>query len=189
MEQTISRTNALYTPGAIGNVTKRTGDNGQGLEPDEGKPSCPVLRGLEGGNTLRLPGDVRLSPHPAQHLRSISMATPCSVRFHFDRLHRCIPLCLILFHQHTLFRGQRARSLGTWFAVSLCTPSSRRLGAFAISPHPGVRGFPTCRLLCPIRLSPVASSFRETFALSLLPHCSSQPPRSLPCSSWKTQAE
>ena len=30
--------------------------------------------------------------------------------------------------------------------------SFRRLGAFALSPHPGVRGFPTLRLLCPIRL-------------------------------------
>ena len=49
-------TNALYTPGAIGNVTKRTGDNGQGLEPDEGRPSRPVLRGLVSGNTHRLPG-------------------------------------------------------------------------------------------------------------------------------------
>jgi hypothetical protein len=29
-------TDALYTPGAIGNVIKRTSDNGQGLEPDEG---------------------------------------------------------------------------------------------------------------------------------------------------------
>ena len=70
MEQTISTINVWYTPGAIGNVIKRTGDNGQGLEPDEGKPSRPVLRGLEGGNTLRLPGDLRLSPHPAQHLGS-----------------------------------------------------------------------------------------------------------------------
>jgi hypothetical protein len=39
-------TNALYTPGAIGNVTKRTGDIGQGLEPDEGQPSRPGLWGL-----------------------------------------------------------------------------------------------------------------------------------------------
>jgi hypothetical protein len=49
-------TNVLYTPGAIGNVIKRTGDNGQGLEPDEGPSSCPVLRGLVSGNTHRLPG-------------------------------------------------------------------------------------------------------------------------------------
>ena len=49
-------TNALYTPGAIGNVTKRTGDIGQGLEPDEGQPSRPVLRGLVSGNTHQLPG-------------------------------------------------------------------------------------------------------------------------------------
>src|SRR6266581_1144965 len=39
-------------------------------------------------------------------------------------------------------------------------PSSQRLGAFAISPHPGVRGFPTLRLLCPIRLFLRALAFR-----------------------------
>jgi hypothetical protein len=37
------------------------------------------------------------------------------------------------------------------FATYLCTPSSPRLGAFAISPRPRVRGFPTLRLLRPIR--------------------------------------
>jgi hypothetical protein len=31
-------------------------------------------------------------------------------------------------------------------------PSFQRLGAFAINPRPGVRGFPTLGLLCPIRL-------------------------------------
>ena len=31
-------------------------------------------------------------------------------------------------------------------------PSFQRLGAFAISPHPGVPSFPGLRLLCPIRL-------------------------------------
>ena len=51
-----STIDALYTPGAIGNVTKRTGDNGQGLEPDEGQLSRPVLRGLGSGNTPWLPG-------------------------------------------------------------------------------------------------------------------------------------
>jgi hypothetical protein len=39
-------------------------------------------------------------------------------------------------------------------------PSFQRLEAFAISPHPGVRGFPTLRLLCPIRLFPRALAFR-----------------------------
>ena len=49
-------------------------------------------------------------------------------------------------------REQLARSLGTLFATYLCTPYFPRLGAFALSPRPGVRGFPTLRLLCPIRL-------------------------------------
>ena len=39
-------------------------------------------------------------------------------------------------------------------------PSSQRLGAFAVSPHPGVRGFPTCRLLRPIRHLSGTSAFR-----------------------------
>jgi hypothetical protein len=42
-------------------------------------------------------------------------------------------------------------------------PSSQRLGAFAISPHPGVHGFPVRRLLYPIRLPSEASSFCEAF--------------------------
>ena len=49
-------------------------------------------------------------------------------------------------------REQLAHSLGTLFATYLCTPYFLRLGAFALSPRPGVRGFPTLRLLCPIRL-------------------------------------
>jgi hypothetical protein len=43
---------------------------------------------------------------------------------------------------------------------TLCTSSSQRLGAFAISPHPGVRGFPVLGLLCPIRLFVRALAFR-----------------------------
>lgn len=57
-------------------------------------------------------------------------------------------------------REQLARSLGTLFATYLCTPYFLRLGAFALSPHPGVRGFPTLRLLCPIRLPAGLWSFR-----------------------------
>jgi hypothetical protein len=49
-------------------------------------------------------------------------------------------------------REQLAHSLGTLFATYLCTPYFPRLGAFAFSPRPGVRGSPTLRLLCPIRL-------------------------------------
>ena len=57
-------------------------------------------------------------------------------------------------------REQLARSLGTLFATYLCTPYFPRLGAFAISSHPGVRGFPTFGLLRPIRHSSQASGFR-----------------------------
>ena len=41
--------------------------------------------------------------------------------------------------------------------------SFHRLGAFAMGTHPRVHGFPVRRLLCPLRLSPGASSMRETF--------------------------
>ena len=66
-------------------------------------------------------------------------------RFPFLQFHRCPPVYSLGVHWVPLF------------------PSSQRLGAFAISPHPGVHGFPVRRLLCPIRLSPEASSFREAF--------------------------
>src|SRR5712692_1921638 len=78
-------------------------------------------------------------------------------------------------------RAQLARSLGTLFAIYLCIPYSQRLGAFAISPHPGVRGFPTRRLLCPIRLLSRASGFRMGLPTPTV-HSPSHPLRSLPYS-------
>ena len=66
-------------------------------------------------------------------------------RFPFLQFHGCPPVYSLRVHWVPLF------------------PSSQRLGAFALSPHPGVRGFPTLRLRCPIRLSSLASRFREAF--------------------------
>jgi hypothetical protein len=66
-------------------------------------------------------------------------------RFPFRQFHRCPPVYSLRVHWVPLF------------------PSFHRLGAFAIRPHPGVHGFPVRRLLCPIRLSPETSSFREAF--------------------------
>jgi hypothetical protein len=65
-------------------------------------------------------------------------------------------------------------------------PSAHRLGAFAISPHPGVPGFPVRRLLCPSRLCLRAWAFRGSLP-SLRAHSPCHPSRSLPCSTWKTQ--
>jgi hypothetical protein len=64
-------------------------------------------------------------------------------------------------------RAQLARSLGTLFATYLCTPYFLRLGAFAISPYPGVDGFPVLRLLCPIRLLMKSLEFRWALACLL----------------------
>ena len=91
-------------------------------------------------------------------------------RFPFRQFHRYPPVYSLRVH---------------W--VPLC-PSSHRLGAFAISPHPGVHGFPVLRLLCPIRLSMRALAFRWGLPY-LLTHSPSHPSRSLPCSTWKTQTE
>ena len=66
-------------------------------------------------------------------------------------------------------REQLARSLGTLFAIYLCTLYSQRLGAFASSPRPAVRGFPTLGLLCPIRLLRKASAFHTALAFLLPP--------------------
>jgi hypothetical protein len=65
-------------------------------------------------------------------------------------------------------------------------PSAHRRGAFAVSPHPGVHGFPVRRLLCPIRLCMRALAFRWGLP-SLLLHSPYHPSRRLPCSPWKTQ--
>jgi hypothetical protein len=91
-------------------------------------------------------------------------------RFPFRQFHRCSPVYSLRVHWVPLF------------------PSSHRLGAFAISPHPGVHGFPVLRLLCPFRFSMRALAFRWGLP-SLLTHSPSHPSRSLPCSTWKTQTE
>src|SRR5215510_6482930 len=78
-------------------------------------------------------------------------------------------------------QAQLARSRGTLFAIYLCTPYSQRLGAFAVSPHPDVRGFPTLGLLCPIRLLSRASEFRMGLPSPTV-HSPCHPLRSLPCS-------
>src|SRR5215471_17568913 len=66
--------------------------------------------------------------------------------FPFRQFHRCPPVDSLRVHWVPLF------------------PSFHRLGAFAISPHPGVHGFPVLRLLCPIRLFLKASGFRWALA-------------------------
>ena len=66
-------------------------------------------------------------------------------RFPLRQFHECPPVYSLRVHWVPLW------------------PSSHRLEAFAVSPHPGVHGFPVRSLLCPIRLSPEASHFREAF--------------------------
>src|SRR5215813_9658209 len=73
--------------------------------------------------------DWRLSPHPALPLWSISSHT----------LGAFLPISSA---STVLLGGQLARSLRTFVPAR-----SQRLGAFAISPHPGVHGFPVLRLL------------------------------------------
>ena len=70
-------------------------------------------------------------------------------------------------YPHRTAREQLARSLGTLFATYLCTPYFPRLGTFAFSPRPGVRGFPTLRLLCPFRLLMKSLEFRWACAYLL----------------------
>src|SRR5262245_55382037 len=55
------------------------------------------------------------------------------------------------------------------------------LGAFALRPRPGVRGFPMLRLLCPIRLLSKVSGFRMGLPNPTV-HSPYHPLRSLPCS-------
>ena len=63
-------------------------------------------------------------------------------RFPFLQFHRYPPVYSLRVHWVPLF------------------PSSHRLGAFAVSPHPGVPSFPGFRLLCPIRLFLRTLAFR-----------------------------
>ena len=106
-----------------------------------------------------------------------------SVCFHFGGIHRSSSVFdpISPTYPRRTAREQLARSLGTMFAAYLCTPYFPRLGAFAISPHPSVRGFPTLRLLCPIRLLSQASGFRMGLPTPTV-HSPCHPVRSLPCS-------
>jgi hypothetical protein len=63
-------------------------------------------------------------------------------RFPCRQFHRCPPGYSLRVHWVPLF------------------PSAHRLGAFAVSPPPGVPSFPGFRLLCPIRLSGQALACR-----------------------------
>jgi hypothetical protein len=72
---------------------------------------------------------------------TVSGSTP-SVHLHSKTMKR--PFALLQLHRAFPVLSARMR----WGPL---LPSSHRLGAFAIRPHPGVRGFPTFRLLRPIR--------------------------------------
>jgi hypothetical protein len=100
---------------------------------------------------LRLEPGVRLSPHRAQHLWSFSKAT------HPEAFLRISPA-------YTDFTVDSLRV--RWIPL---LQSFHRLGAFAMGTHPRVHGFPVRRLLCPIRLSPGVSTFRETFPSHYFP--------------------
>src|SRR6266446_6211849 len=76
---------------------------------------------------------MKLSPHTAQHLRSFSKCSSLKRPFPFPLLHGCPSVYSLRVRKVPLFR------------------SSRRLGAFALSPHPGVHSFPVLRLLRPFR--------------------------------------
>src|SRR5262249_52226978 len=106
----------------------------------------PVPRG-----TIHASGD---SPHPlsAKNLRVGYLPSPHGpFQEHAAHMARwpamlssngssstCMPE--VFRHSYIVLHGA-PRSLGTLFATYLCTPYFLRLGAFAVSPHPGVRGF------------------------------------------------
>jgi hypothetical protein len=105
---------------------------------------------------------VRLSPHTAQHLWSISIAKALKHLFPFrwpPQKFICVSSHFANMHERCA-RAQLARSLATLFATYLCTPYFQRLGAFAMGSLPRVDGVTVRRLLCPIRLFVRALAFR-----------------------------
>ena len=124
------------------------------------KTKHPIRRKTSGRHKARCVA-VRLLMPPVEnrtyHFHGIRLSTcgrsPCSTKRSFP------------FHQ--LPRRSPADSLRVrWLPL---VQSFRRLGAFAISPHPGVRGFPAFRLLCPIRLPMKALAFHTALAFLLPP--------------------
>ncbi len=105
---------------------------------------------------------MRLSPHTAQHLWSISIAKALKHLFPFrwpPQKFICVSSHFANMHERCA-RAQLARSLATLFATYLCTPYFQRLGAFAMGSLPRVDGVTVRRLLCPIRLFVRALAFR-----------------------------
>ena len=104
----------------------------------------------------RLEPDLRLSPHPAQHLGSfLGVLQTIKHLSHFrSRL-------------HARARGRQNIPQPMFGIISLRirvilphAPELPRLGAFAMGPHPRVDGFPVRRLLRPIRHLPGTLAFR-----------------------------
>src|SRR2546421_7846298 len=82
---------------------------------------------------------------------AVPLRDPRSVPSHFAKLHRRSPVDSLRVRWVPLVR------------------SFHRLGAFAFSPHPGVRGSPALRLLCPFRLPRKVSDFHTALAFLLPP--------------------
>ena len=104
----------------------------------------------------RLEPDVRLSPHPAQHLGSfLDVIQTIKQLLHFrSRLHARARVRRNITHPMYGIISWRIR---VWLPHA---PALPRLGAFAMGKIPRVSGFPGLRLLRPIRHSSQASGCR-----------------------------
>ena len=107
--------------------------------------------------------------HAGVIYRHIILTVPAMFRTTFyhnaalllSALMRCGVQCLELHGRPSMY-SLRVRSVPLF-------RSSQRLEAFAFSSHPGVRGFPALRLLCPFRLPRKASDFHTALAFLLPP--------------------
>ena len=127
--------------------------------------SCPLRLSPSGqsddpeASLCTSPDCVRDSaPRPAAHALTTSGSTPL-VHLYGTALKR--PVTFLQLHRAFPVDSSRVR----WVPL---LPSAHRRGAFASRPHPGVHGFPTFRLLRPIRLCWRALAFRWGLP-SLLP--------------------
>ena len=130
----------------------------------------------------RLEPDLRLSPHPAQHLGSfLGVLQTIKHLSHFrSRL-------------HARARGRQNIPQPMFGIISLRirvilphAPELPRLGAFAMGPHPRVDGFPVRRLRRPIRHLPGPWHFVRGLPLPTV-HLPCHSSGGFPCSAWKTQ--
>jgi hypothetical protein len=139
----------------------------EGLSRMKGNLHVRFLGGWRVVTSSGYPVDVRLSPHPAQHLWSFSiiMQRLCPLRWHAPKFIRVSSHCASMHEKRSCTASAFAGSLVRHLPLSAVLPKARGLRR---GDTPRGDGVTVLRLLCPLRLSVRALACRWGLP-SLLP--------------------